>query len=196
MTQLAFIDTETTSLDPGERTAWEIAVITDDENGNVQEYLWQQHPGEQRLASANPEALKVGGFHDRIAAKQGAAASIKDDSPLVHMPFETMVVALQETLADRVLVGVNTHFDRDHVAALLAEVGLQPSWDYHLENITSRIAGYLQAKGTPIPPGSKSTVAYEALGFKSERAHTALGDARGVREAWNRMKSGAPALAA
>jgi hypothetical protein len=54
---LAFIDTETTGLDPDRHEIWEIALIVDD-----QEYQWFLPVD---LGKADPIALNIGRFHER-----------------------------------------------------------------------------------------------------------------------------------
>ena len=55
---LAFIDTETTGLDPDRHSIWEVGLITPDGD----EHLWQ-FPVEEM--SADPFALEIGRYWER-----------------------------------------------------------------------------------------------------------------------------------
>lgn len=105
-----------------------------------------------------------------------------------------MAAITARALSGAVIVGANPHFDTGFVGAFLEAYGVGPTWDYHLENIGSRIGGFLAARGVLLPPGSKADRAYQALGLVTDPAdaHTALGDARAVRRAWDVMESPVP----
>lgn len=60
MTALAFVDTETTGLDPDFHEIWEVGLIVNDE-----ERLWQLPVD---LKRADPKALEIGRFHERYKA--------------------------------------------------------------------------------------------------------------------------------
>lgn len=191
--RIAFVDKETTGLYPGTHELWETGIILRDEGQPDREYLWQYGP--EHIETAAPIALEIGRYHERIEAAPGQVVAI---SPAAKdlLPEGTradLIAVFEDLLRDAVLVGVNTHFD---AAFLLAFMGTaDPVWNYHLENIPSLALGYLHGKGLPAPaPGSKSTVLYEALGLTPDAsvAHTALGDAREVRKAWDLIHGTAP----
>ncbi len=60
MTRLAFVDTETTGLDPDLHEIWEVGLIIDDK-----EYHWFLPVD---LGSADAFALNIGHFHERYEA--------------------------------------------------------------------------------------------------------------------------------
>lgn len=192
-TAIAFVDKETTGLYPGTHELWETAIILRREGQPDQEYLWQFGP--EHIETATPIALEIGRYHERIMAAPGEVIAMSPAAKdlLPSGTRDDLIAVIENLLQGAVLVGVNTHFD---AAFLLAFMGIQdPVWNYHLENIPSLALGYLKGKGLPAPaPGSKSTVLYEALGLTPDTsvAHTALGDAREVRKAWDLIHGTAP----
>lgn len=194
MTDLAFLDTETIRIDPAAESVWEIGYIltTDEPGSGITERLWQRHPGAQAMRDiANPKALDINRFHERVRAEdgQGAAIDTRTGKVLKQMPSEAVASHVCDDLHGRVIVGVNPAFDCAHITALLDTIGLLGEWDYHLENIASRIGGWLAAQGQHLAPGSKCIDAYRAIGVVGEGqeprdSHTALGDARLVHKAW------------
>lgn len=192
-TRIAFIDKETTGLIPGTHELWETAIILREEGQPDREYLWQYGP--EHIETAVPIALEIGRYHERIIAAPGQVVAISPaaEDLLPSGTRDDLTTVFENLLDGAVLVGVNTHFDAGFLLAFMHTT--DPVWNYHLENIPSLALGYLHGKGMPTPPaGSKSTVIYEALGLTPDAtvAHTALGDAREVRKAWDLINGTEP----
>src|SRR6266496_2958663 len=80
MTQLVFIDTETSGLDPERHEVWEIGCIvrgSTDESSNG-EWLWQLKPD---LAAADPTGLRVGRYYEREQLWRWGSSAIILASP-------------------------------------------------------------------------------------------------------------------
>lgn len=209
---LAFVDVETTGVDPSRHEMWEAAIIVWKGNDWL-EHHWLYRP--PSLETADPMSLRVGGFYERNNVPRGLAEAANfaakeqyaewtnngatlTDPEKVAIGWEkrnsrarpdTMAHLIATLLNGKVLVGVNTHFDAAFLEAFLRAHGAAPSWGYRLENIGSRIGGYLAAHGKTLRPGASSMDAYDALGVDTSKTttHTALGDARLVRDAWVKM---------
>ena len=69
--RLAVIDTETTGTDPRRHHLWEVGLILREAGQPAAEYAWQVRPD---LATADPAALRVGGYRDRCRVAAAAAA--------------------------------------------------------------------------------------------------------------------------
>lgn len=114
---LAFIDIETTGLDPERHEVWEIAYHRSDLH-----YRVMQLP--VTLQHADPDALRINRFHARrdSAVSEAQARSL-----------------LLEELAGAILVGNNVAFD---AAFLRAFLGSAP-WHYHIVDVKALVAGKL-----------------------------------------------------
>lgn len=181
MTRLAFVDTETTGL--GEHhEIWEIGVIIRDLNGDT-EYEWQLPV---RLCTAEPKALEINRYHERASeAKQ--------------LPKAKVAEKFADLTRNAVLVANNPTFDVPRLAKLLRQNGQCPMWHYHPVDVRDMSVGYMlrDLRGREITAQefsalgefgrwSGSKVA-EALGIRvnPDVEHTALGDARVVRDLWD-----------
>jgi DNA polymerase III epsilon subunit-like protein len=165
--KVIFVDTETLGLQP-HHPIWEIAVIVDGE-----EIVWQQIPPLAHVNRADPEALRINGFHDRYN-EEGAVSRGESASRFAY-------------LADgRHIVGSNPAFDSERLAADLRQSwGQDPSWHYRLRDINAMAHGFL-CHGIayhgfePEPPFSLTDMLPQlGLDYNDfQPSHTALCDAR------------------
>lgn len=172
---VAFVDCETTGLDPDRHEMWELAIIVDQ-----QEYAWQLPVD---LAKADSAALRIGDFYTRrVQISRGSAVA---NVHRVRWPrnggFEAAghVRDTAETVATlldgRHLVGAVPSFDASFIAPWLRVHGQAPTWHYHLIDVENLAAGKLGVE----PPYSSEDLS-RAIGVPPSRyeRHTALGDAR------------------
>lgn len=204
MTRLAFVDTETTGLDPDRHEIWEVGLIVRDGDygGDPEdEYRWFLPVS---LGSADPYALRIGRFHERHP--RGYDWQPAEDEYL------TSVTDFAREFADLTrgchLVGAVVSFDEERLRRLLRANGACPEWHYHLIDVENLAVGmimgreteYDTASGAPRfregyskslietaqPPYNSSDVS-QAVGvnrFVFEE-HTALGDARWARAVYD-----------
>ncbi len=172
---VAFVDCETTGLDPDYHEIWEVGLITPvvgatgAENG-WNEQIWQLPVD---LSKADPMALNIGRFHDRrllgidLVPLAVFAAEFARDTRGLH------------------LAGACVSFDAERLWQLLRNNGECPMWHYHLIDVEVLAAGCLAGRPScddsppPAPPW-RSTDLSRAVGVDPDDfdRHTALGDAR------------------
>lgn len=175
----AATDLETTGLDPAKHDAWEIAIVHHGIDGIVSEYLWQKRPSEQALLEADPEALEISGYHERMVVPEGAEAlDMITGQPLT---LGELFEEIHQLLDGAILVGSNIGFDADFLRRML---GTAP-WFYRPVCAVTLAAGFLYSAEPGAMPGearafSTSHVS-KHMGVRQpgpDERHTALPDAR------------------
>ena len=174
---LAFVDIETTGLDPELHEVWEVAVVTWPQGT---EHCWLLPV--ERLAGADAYALEVGGFHRRHP--QGNAFTGVGTGAVVARDRQHFAAELAAITHGRHLAGMNPAFDAERLGALLRRENVAASWVYHLVDLEALVAGHLG-----VPPPWRSTELSRKVGVEPEdfERHTARGDcwwAVAVYEAW------------
>lgn len=176
---LCFIDTETTSLRP-DRRAWEVAVITRDIDGQDTEYTWFVTADDLNLGNADLRALHVGGFYQRHPAAAPAPVAVALDEEHVLREVEALT-------RGTTIVGAVPDFDADVLGRRMRRHDLCPSWHYHLVDVETYAAGRLR---TPPPWNFDTMLAQYGLSYNEADRHTALGDARMVRDLYDAVIAG------
>jgi len=177
MTKLVFLDTETSGLDVRLHEVWEVGAIVrceDEETQSVdQEYHWFLPIN---LDKADLIALHIGKYFERHPYR---------DPKIEYSKVANETVFAREfmnlTLGAHI-VGAVPNFDTEFIKPILYRNNCIPAWHYHLVDIEALAAGHLH-----LPPPWKSDTVFEAMGYKiiEEDRHTALGDARVVRDIYD-----------
>lgn len=198
---LAFIDVETTGLDPDRHEIWEVALILRVEApgeeiarrsgaGRIvsrsmtlsqvvnREYLWQLPVD---LGRADPKALEIGGYHKR----RGMLGAVQISQ---LSPFASEFARLTRGAH---LVGAVVSFDEERLRKLLRANGACPEWHYHLIDVEALAVGWLHGVVREYPGSRAADFIAQGLPWNSSdlssvvgvdpdafEKHTALGDAR------------------
>lgn len=182
MTKLAFIDTETTGLDPDRHGIWEVALIIGE-----REHVWQFPIHE---TAADPFALKLNGYWDRHWSTDNISVRPLDALYEAHTtqksrntsgwgramyPGDDWCRYFQSLTADHHLVGAVPSFDEERLRKLLLSEGVLPRWHYHLVDVEALVAGKLGIE----PPWDSNELS-RAVDVEPENfhRHEALADAR------------------
>jgi|ERR1035437_3578253 DNA polymerase III epsilon subunit-like protein len=169
MTTLAFLDCETTGLDPDQHEIWEVGLILRDENGD-HEHTWQLPVD---LGRADPIALNIGRFHERRKSfTTGLDRFSRDFARLTHGAH---------------LVGAVISFDEERLRRLLRRHHACPTWHYHLVDTEALVAGQYS-----IQPPWDSNALSRLVGVDPDDfdRHTALGDAAWARALFDAVMAG------
>lgn len=198
---LAFVDTETTGLDPRTHDVWEIAVIRRDQDSEV-ERQWQVRPN---LDAADSEALNVNRFGERFTVPDGWDAIEVLDGPPLRLTLSEFLFDFQDFIAGCVMVGSNPAFDDTFLKKLLWANNRKVTWHYRTIDIATLAAGALYGRASEWTRKDCDAAWYSkvanAIGWPwksyqvsrhveveppaKDVAHTALGDARWARDVWD-----------
>jgi hypothetical protein len=193
---VAFVDCETTGLDPDRHHIWEVALITPD----GAERVWQFPVDEM---TADPFALNIGRYWDRCWSDDNDVPVIdaiyhahERRSRRKNFPSQGRAVTpgatwcrhFRELTAGLHLAGAVVSFDEERLRRLLRRNGVLHRWNYHLIDVEALAAGKLG-----VQPPWKSDDLSAALGVtvSGEDRHTALGDARCAKRIYSAVMGSA-----
>lgn len=182
---ICFIDTEFTTLDPWSRRPWEIAIIRRDPGVPDIETLFVI--SDIDLSDADPKSLEIGGFFQRHPSFNGGGSGAPPTSVLTEAEAS---IAVETMTRGCHIVGAVPDADASILRDMLRRNQLRWTGHYHLMDIESIAIGYLKALDPSFPMvlPLKSDELSELCGVpapKGEDRHTALGDARWVRDWWD-----------
>jgi len=185
---LAFIDVETTGLDPNRHEVIEVAVVFDESvfrrlgapwalllhRDEPDLAVWHTRIRPERIGDADPKALRVNRYDPERWANAPTAAEVADD----------IVALLTREGADPVIVGHNVSFDRDFLNATLRGVGSRARVSHHTVDTVTLCHEHL------VPCGLESLSLDNVrrfLGIPTEGSHAALKDAIDARDVYHRL---------
>jgi len=184
--KIVFVDAETTSLRP-DRRAWEVAIIERDTlTGKDTEHTWFVMPEQCDLGNADLNSLRIGHFYERHPTVNGTDRGWSDQVVAEY----TVAVEVERLTRGAIWVGAVPDFDTHVLGEMLRRNDLLPAWHYHLVDVETLAAGAMKLA----PPWDFKVVldAY-GLAYADEKdRHTALGDARMVRDLYDAVLTGAP----
>jgi hypothetical protein len=167
MSDVCFVDTECTGLDPDRHQIWEVGLI--DAYGH--EHRWFLPVD---LGRADPIALEIGHFHDRY--DRHLTEDLRD---FAH-DFAWLTRGCH-------LAGAVVSFDEERLRKLLSANGACPEWHYHIIDVEALAVGYLCGRHVGAPVSFEPTLPWRSDDLSrmcgveppgDDDRHTALGDAR------------------
>mgnify|MGYP001603489745 CR=1 FL=1 len=171
---LVFLDTETTGLDPTRHEVWEIAIIEADSDA-----MHHWIVSVQDLLSADPDALRVNKYYERLFNPPEKSLSIQT-------PTFALAIEIATLLLNKTIIGNKPSFDTAFLDAFLRRQGVVPAWNRSLVCVKSLVGGKLGLE----PPYDTKKIA-EAIGVPLPKyAHTARADATWVRDVYHKIYGG------
>ena len=168
--KLAFIDTETTELDPNKAAILEIAVIRVEEGVEVDRYHTLVKPTKEEMANANPKALTINGYDPEKW----------EDAPSIEEIAGKVITILENCT----LVGHNVSFDESIINTTFLRHGINKKIPYHKIDTVTLVFEHLFPIG--LKRASLDSVR-DFLGWDKKNAHTALKDTEDVMRLYNML---------
>jgi DNA polymerase III epsilon subunit-like protein len=172
-TRFIAVDLETTGIDSQRAVFYEIALVSAYRDGGRRERVFWMDLTDEELAAADPTALAVGRYHERLALLGQSVPRIAVDQ---REDFADMLASI---LRKQVLYAANPHFDAAFLEEFLSRYATggradRAPWHFKVVCIEDRVAGALGMR----PPYTLSDVARELGAKMPEGRHGALVDAR------------------
>lgn len=176
-----FVDTETTSLGR-DKDVWEIGLIVRTATGDREQIV--QITDVPKFGFA-PESSAINGAETRAVALGG--------TPLpgtLLMSESDAASYLRAQTHGAIMVGANVAFDLEGIETMMRWNDLDPAWYYQPYDVTQMAAmiAHLVKNMDLLTVSPSSRVVRNALGLPTAapgEEHTALGDARWVRDWWD-----------
>lgn len=206
---LAFVDTETTSLNPHTGEIWEVGLVLNVPGKGRSTHSWLLPVN---LAQADPMSLAMNGFHDRfdldkITPIESTWESTGGGGRHLKRGFADEFAHLT---CGAILIGAVPSFDERRLYDLLRRYGQCPMWHYRPIDVETLIAGYLIGQFSEVseeeqiaplkrdalmaasPPWDSEALSI-AVGVDPREfdRHSALGDARWAEAMYQSVVFGA-----
>jgi DNA polymerase-3 subunit epsilon len=176
---VAWVDTETTGIDPEKSGAFELAFLIYQGGRFIEEKVFYCNPLTETIKFGE-EAYKVNGVSEETIKSYPLAHEVVYEiaeflEPYVKLPFE------QERL---VFAGYCTEFDYGHLKALLERYGFVMDYFFSGRMIdVHELVKRASSKGLlPRTPNKKLETMTKALGIAHDGAHSALSDIKATRQ--------------
>lgn len=171
--KLAFVDIETTGVNPYKHEIIEVGCLIAKQNddgtfSSIEEFEVKVTP--EHIETAEQEALRINGYHEA-------------DWLFAHTQKEALRL-LSEKCEGAVMVAQNVSFDYAFLAVAFGKYDV-PDPFYYAKLDTIPLA-YLKFKNDELPNFYLKTLC-DKFGIKNEKAHTALADVRVTFEIFKRL---------
>ncbi len=172
--RLAFVDLETTGINPFTHEIIEIGCLVAKQNDNgewvtVEEFEFKVKP--EHIETAQPEALRINHY---------------DESAWMFAHTQEQALqALSQKCDGCVMVGQNVSFDYAFLAAKFGKYNIKDPFFYaKLDTIS---LAYMRFRKDATMTSFTLRELCERLGIKNEKAHSALADIRATFEVFKRL---------
>jgi len=167
---LAFLDTETTGLDPILHEIIEVAVVVEYPNGDINQWSTKVKP--QHIENAQPEALAKNGYANHPEEW--------DDAP----PFDEIAAKVAAVLDGCVLVGHNIGFDHAFIKEALQRADCPAKLRHHTVDTVTLAYEHLVPRGLTSLSFDRIR---DFLGWSRKGGHMALKDALDCQKLYHEL---------
>jgi len=168
----AFIDTETTGLDPNVAEVIEVAIIKETQSGQEVD-RWETKIHMERPEDAHPRALQVNNYSE------------------VEWLGAPKMSEVAQTIADKldgcIIVGHNPKFDLGMLEANIARSGVNVRLPYHAIDTVVLVWEHLVPQGLEYLSLDRVR---EFLGWEKDGAHRAMKDVEDTRRLFRKLTEG------
>jgi DNA polymerase-3 subunit epsilon len=168
--RLAFIDTETTGLDPSRHEVIDFAAVIRSADGSTERVSFKIRP--EHLERADPKALEVNGY-----TPEGWAGAISQEEGARRM---------LDALNGCVIVGHNVGFDLDFIKATVTRHDKAGARKLPYHKVDTVTLAYVVLAPYGLDKLSLESVC-NFLGVTNEGAHTALADVERCMAVYDRL---------
>jgi DNA polymerase-3 subunit epsilon len=172
--RLAFVDLETTGINPFTHEIIEIGCLIAKQNDNgewvtVEEFEFKIKP--EHIETAQPEALRINGY--------------SEEGWMFAHTLEEALTTLSKKCDGCVMVGQNVSFDYSFLACAFGIKKIKDPFFYaKLDTIS---LAYMRFRKDTTMTSFTLRELCERLGVKNEKAHTALADIRATFDVFKRL---------
>lgn len=170
--RLAFVDLETTGLNPDKHEIIEIGVLIYDQENDEIEKEWVTKIAPLSIETASKKALVINGYNTNHKEYNGKL-----------MPS---LIKFNSMVKDCVIVGQNIQFDLKFLLSNMSDFNIKPAFKYiHLELMS---LAWFAIKNTDIPGMSLETLC-DHFNVCNVGAHSALVDCRRAFEVYRKLNN-------
>jgi hypothetical protein len=204
MSKIVSVDVETTGLIPGHHEVWEVGIVPVDSGREHMHYQFQP----TKIENAESTALQVGGFYENfewigdprfardmlvegVIVEEDEDTGAKSEKPSGQKAVTGAGEAcwkIAKELEGATIMGLNPHFDSDHLEVLLNGYGHAKTWGHRFLDLGSYAAGAWGAKN--VLSGRAVADRMEAHGIVNAGLHNAYADAKWNVDAYNAILEG------
>lgn len=166
--RLAFVDTETTGLDPDKHEIIEIGCLIYDQEKDSVVTEWEKKIKPSHIESASSEALRINGYVNNSIEYTGG--------------LKPALIKLNSLVKGCVIIGQNIEFDIRFLTNAMKDFDMSPAWRWNRKLELMSLV-WKDLKDTDIS-GLSLAATCSHFGISNEGAHGALIDCRRAYEVY------------
>jgi len=168
--KLAFIDTETTGLYPGEHELIEIGMLIYNQVEDQIEKEWNYKIAPSHIETATPIALQLNGYNNDPNSYKGN--------------IKSAMIKFNSLVQDALIVGQNVSFDLGFIYCALKDLDMKPNFSRRYLDLMG--LAWWAVKDSNIPGISLESFCSH-FGISNDGAHSAIVDCRRTFEVYRKV---------
>jgi len=172
--KIAFVDIETTGVDPYKHEILEIGCLVAKQNDDgsfvmIEEFEVKVKP--EHIENAEPQALRINGYDEA-------------NWMFAHTLEEALRLMNQKLGDDATMIAHNITFDYSFIINAYSRLGMKDPFFHKYDTLTMAMMRFKDEEDTQ---RLSLRALCEKFGIKNEKAHTALADVRATFEVFKRL---------